>query len=291
MPTKWALLFWGDDILNRCFDKIRGGRSILYIHKDFRNDTFEQVLLDGGERLGELYQLTTVQSSNFARVYKLTVRFNNFEKRIYFKQYLCRSVWDFIKDFVRAGRAERAFRAAEMLSEEGFEAPTIIAMGKSRDSLYHAINFLVTLEVEGAEQICQLVPHLREDSKLTTKDKRDLIGAFGQTIGKMHAKGIFHGDLRLGNVLARKEENCWRFFFLDNERTRKFNCLPKKLKLKNLVQVNMYQPATISNTDRMRFFRRYRAENNGSKVEETMLIKKVLKKTSRRLRKKMKARR
>jgi hypothetical protein len=51
----------------------------------------------------------------------------------------------------------------------------------------------------------------------------------------------------------------------------------------------MFQAAVISNTDRMRFFKEYWAQNEESNIEKTMLIQKVLKKTSRRLRKKMKA--
>jgi tRNA A-37 threonylcarbamoyl transferase component Bud32 len=270
--------------LNSCFDKIRGGKCTLYVHRNFRNDTFEQALLDGGKELREHYRPTTIQSSKFARVYKFTVRFNDVDKGVYFKQYLRRSVWDFIKDFVRAGRAERAFKATEMLGENGFDTPAIIAMGKSGYGLYHTANFLVALEIEDAKHISQFI----SDNKLETRDRRKLIRAFGQTIGRMHAKGIFHGDLRLGNILARQEKDRWRFFFLDNERTRKFYRLPGRLRLKNLVQVNMFPPTAISNTDRMRFFKEYWAQNEKSETGKAALIKKVLKKTRRRLDKKEK---
>lgn len=257
------------------FDKIREGNTTLYIHKNFRNDTFEQALLNSGKELEERYQLTAIRSSRFARVYKLTVRFNGTNKGVYFKQYLCRSLWDFMKHFARANRAERAFKASEMLGKNGFDSPAIIAMGKTA-------NFLVTLEIENAKQIYQFI----SENKLNTRDKRELIRAFGRTVGQMHAKGIFHGDLRLGNILVRQENDHWRFFFLDNERTRKFYHLPAMLRLKNLVQVNMLPPTAISNTDRMRFFSEYWAQNKKNKAGKTALIKKILKKTRRRLEKK-----
>lgn len=270
--------------MNRCFDKIQGGNCTLYIHRDFRNDTFEQALLNSEKELGERYRPTTIRSSKFARVYKLTVRFDDVDKGFYFKQYLRRSVWDFIKDFVRASRAKRAFKASEMLGESGFDAPAIIAMGEFRYGLYHTTNFLVTLEIKDAKQIYQFI----SDSKLETRDRRELIRAFGQTIGRMHAKGIFHGDLRLGNVLARQEKGRWQFFFLDNERTRKFYRLPGRLRLKNLVQANMFPPALVSDTDRMRFFKEYWAQNKETGTRKAELIKKVLKKTRQRLDKKEK---
>ncbi len=289
--------------MDSCFDKIRGRNYTLYIHRNFRNDTFEQALLDSEKELKEHYQLTAIRSSKFARVYKFTVRFDDVDKGVYFKQYFYRSIWDFIKDFVRADRAERDFKATEMLGENGFDTPTIIAIGKSRYGLRHTTNFLVTLEIENAKQIYKFIserpenlttgqpsadPNLQKNHKMATRRKRELIRAFGQTIGRMHAKGIFHGDLRLGNILARQEKNRWRFFFLDNERTRKFYRLPARLRLKNLVQVNMLPPATMSNTDRMRFFREYWTQNEKAKTKKVKLIEKVLKKTHQRLSKKEK---
>ncbi|MDD5327812.1 MAG: lipopolysaccharide kinase InaA family protein [Phycisphaerae bacterium] len=260
--------------MNSCFDKIQGGNCTLYIHRDFRSAAFEQVLLAGGKKLDQHYQLTTIPASKFARVYKFAVRFDNADREVYFKQYLCRSIWDFIKDFLRPNRAERTFKAAEMLAENGFDAPVIIAMAKSNTT-----NLMVTLEVENAKQIYQLI----SEGQLKTADKRELIRAFGRTVGRMHARGIFHGDLRLGNILARRDKDRWRFFFLDNERTRKFYRLPARLRRKNLVQVNMIPPAVISNTDRVRFFREYWAQNKIAETKKTALIKKVLKKTRRRL--------
>ncbi|MFA5252583.1 MAG: lipopolysaccharide kinase InaA family protein, partial [Phycisphaerae bacterium] len=168
-----------------------------------------------------------------------------------------------------------AFRASGRLGKNGFDTPAIIAMGKTA-------NFMVTLEIENAKQIFQFI----SDNKLETRDRRELIRALGRTVGQMHARGIFHGDLRLGNVLARHEKDRWRFFFLDNERTRKFYRLPARLRLKNLVQANMFPPAAISNTDRMRFFREYWVQNEKAKTVKTALIKKVLEKTRRRLDKK-----
>jgi RIO-like serine/threonine protein kinase len=183
---------------------------------------------------------------------------------------------------VRANRAERAFKATEMLRESGFDVPSIIASGKFKSSFCRTVDFFVTLEIENAGQICRV----SSDGELGIRDKRELIQAFGQTVGRMHAMGIFHGDLRLGNVLAKKEKDRWRFFFIDNERTRKFHHLPCRLRLKNLVQMNMFRNENITDTDRMRFFRQYRAQNKECEADRAVLLKKVLEKTGYRLRKK-----
>jgi len=288
------------------FDKLRAGRlttkgCTLYIHKNFRNNTLEQALLAGGREFHERYHPIPVRSSKFTNVYKFGVRFGDSfdkaqdraEKVVYFKEYFYRSWWDFVKHFFRSSRAKRAMEAGFMLAENGFESPYVIAMGQRNFAFLTTRSFVVTLEVENSRSVYQLVSAAEK-----FQERRSFIRAFGRTIGRMHADGIFHGDLRLGNVLARKTEDRgqktedgkqWHFFFLDNERTKKFRRLPPRLRLKNLVQINMFEPGAASNTDRMRFFKEYWAENKESGFEKAVLIKKVLKKTARRLRKKMRA--
>jgi hypothetical protein len=103
----------------------------------------------------------------------------------------------------------------------------------------------------------------------------------------MHAAGIFHGDLRLGNILARKEKSGWHFFLIDNERTRKFRRLPSHLRLKNLVQANILISDCVTKTDRMRFFKSYLQKNVNIQNGHRKLAKIVDAKTSDRLRTKL----
>ena|GEM_PF-743266 len=265
------------------FDKIRHNSCTLYISKNFRNKSLEQALLSGQKRLQESYQLTSIPSSESARIYKFTINFNGVNRGVYFKQYLSKSLWKFVKRLVHTSRAKRSFVATKMLAENGFDVPAIIAMCEC-NSLFDRRDFLATLEVEKAKSIYQSICEGRQGlNRQQLRHRRGLIRAFGQTVGRMHAKGIFHGDLRLGNVLARNEEGGWRFFFLDNERTRKFSRLPCRLRVKNLVQVNMAPRGLFTNTDRMRFFKEYCTENAAAKEQKIALIRKILKRTDQRL--------
>jgi tRNA A-37 threonylcarbamoyl transferase component Bud32 len=270
--------------LDNGFDKIRRNSCTLYISRNFRNEILEQALLSGQERLQERYQLTSIPSSESARVHKFTVNFNGVDTGVYFKQYLSKPAWKFVKRLVCASRAKRAFEASRMLAENGFDVPAIIAMGECKSRFFDRRNFLATLEVEKAKPIYQIICEGRQGlSQQQLRHRRGLIRVFGQTVGRMHAKGIFHGDLRLGNVLARHAEGGWRFFFLDNERTRKFSRLPCRLRVKNLVQVNMAPRGLFTNTDRMRFFKEYCTENVTSKEHKIALIRKIVKRTDQRL--------
>jgi tRNA A-37 threonylcarbamoyl transferase component Bud32 len=278
--------------LDNDFEKIRQNNCTLYIHKQFANDCLAQGLLAGEEKLRELYVLKAIPSSESTRTDKFNISINGTKKEIYLKQYLCGSGLRFIKSIFRRSRARRAFEAALMLAKNGFDTSEVVAMGERRNGFFNGKSFLATFAVENSKAIYQLIP---EDSRVSNKEQlrswRQLIQAFGRTVGRMHAKGIFHGDLRLGNVLARQEENYWRFFFLDNERTKKFDRLPFNLRVRNLVQVNMVRKANLSNTDRMRFFREYCAETKISKKQNKSLAEKVIEKTNRRLNKKILARR
>jgi tRNA A-37 threonylcarbamoyl transferase component Bud32 len=278
--------------LDSDFEKIRQNNCTLYIHKQFTDDCLAQSLLAGEEKLREYYVLNTIPSSESTRVDKFNISIDGIEREVYFKQYLCGSALRFIKSIFQRSRARRAFEAAMMLAKNGFDTPAVIAMGECRDGFFHKKSFLATFAVENSKTIYQFIP---ENSRISDKEQlqslRQLIQAFGRTVGRMHAKNIFHGDLRLSNVLGRREGNCWRFFFLDNERTKRFDRLPFELRVKNLVQVNMVRRDNLGNTDRMRFFREYCAENKISKRQSKALAEKVIEKTNWRLNKERLARR
>jgi tRNA A-37 threonylcarbamoyl transferase component Bud32 len=274
--------------LGNSFDKIRGRNCTLFINKAFRNAELEQALTAGEKKLQERYELTPVQSSDVSRVYKFTASLNDKERCFYFKQYLYRSTLDFIKHLARPSRARRAFQATQMLEKNGFEAPVVVAMGERKSSFLDRENFLLTVEVEDAKQIKQLIPESLENfTKKQLHDMRELIRTFGNTVGRLHAVDIFHGDLRLGNVLVKREKNGWHFFLIDNERTRKFRRLPARLRLKNLVQANILISDCVTKTDRMRFFKNYLQKNINIQKGYRKLAKIVDAKTSDRLRTKL----
>jgi tRNA A-37 threonylcarbamoyl transferase component Bud32 len=276
--------------LGNSFDTIRRHNCTLFINKKFRNAELEQALTLGVKKLQESYKLTPIPSSDVSHVYKFTASLDDKERCFYFKQYLYRSSLDFIKHLVRPGRARRAFKATLMLGKNGFEAPIVVAMGEHKSSFLDRGNFLVTIEVEGAKQIHQFIPdNLENFTTEQLNDLRELIRTFGRVVGRMHAAGIFHGDLRLGNVLVRREKDGWQIFFIDNERTRRFRRLPARLRLKNLVQANMLISDCITKTDRMRFFKSYLQENTDIHGRHRKLAKKVDTKTRKRLRTKLPA--
>lgn len=233
-----------------------GGWSLL-IRAGLRANGFERVVAAGESELRRQYGAEQVPCGASSRV--LRFQLPDGGARAYYKEYFARSVWDALKHKVRASRARRAFRASRMLTAQGLETPAVLALGERPGFVRAGRCFLVTAEIADAEPLYAL---LGQDAvglaPPSLRSRRSLIRTLGHTIGRMHACGIVHGDLRPGNVLVRREDETWHLFFLDNERTRRYPWLPPWLRRKNLVQIGMIP--TLSRTDRFRFWRAYLAE-------------------------------
>jgi hypothetical protein len=116
------------------------------------------------------------------------------------------------------------------------------------------------------------------------------IAEFGQTIGRLHARGISHGDLRWSNIIIdSSDSDNSRYVLLDNERTRRYRRLPDRKRLKNLVQLNLV-PDGISRTDKLRFFYAYLKANPELTPHRKEWIRRVLAKTDFRLEQKARKR-
>lgn len=268
------------------FDKIRLSDWTVQIRKDFpKREVGKLILLDGQSDCGSR-QVARVRSSDYTRVYRCRVTFDGVGQMLYLKRYLYHSVWDFAKRLFRSSRAKCAFRASLILENGGFDTPCVVGLLERCRGPVCTDNLLLTREVAGSMKLgAYLSQFFDRPGEQSLLKKRRLISSFGETVGRMHAEGIFHGDLGLGNVLVREEEGKWRFFFIDNERTKQFSRLPGRMRLKNLVQINMFWRG-ISNTDRMRFFKAYLNENFHLESRCDEWVQKVIKETNNRLKKK-----
>ena len=272
--------------LNSEFENISHGNCIIYIHKNFRNAALEKALAAGPAVIQKHFNSEPVTASKFSRVHRFSADLANTKHHFYLKEYLYRSTWDFVKHLCRKSRARRAFEATLILSKNNLNAPAAIALVQYKTAFICKRNFLLTEEIRNCAQLYKAIAELSQaDGTESLRRKRDLISSLGRTIGRMHAAGIFHGDLRAGNVLVGKADQTWQFFFIDNERTRKFRRLPNRLRLKNLVQTNMFRK-NITRTDRLRFFKSYLQGNPMTRPNRTKWAKKVVTKTTHRLTKK-----
>ena len=203
-----------------------------------------------------------VASSGMARVAC------HLEDKIYYKEFLPRSPVEKLKALVKGSRATRARLNSEALLRAGFQAPESIAWGK----LARGREYLFSYAVPGAGVTQWLRSKLNQRDPESLALRRQLLRELGVFIGRLHATGFIHGDLRPSNVLAAKYEDKFQFSLIDNERNLRQLPPPGKLLLKNLMQLNMLLPSDITRSDRLRFFQAWHSQMRDlSEVEARLL--------------------
>lgn len=258
------------------------GRSIVLLFSDSHHSSWlqEEVL-----KLLRREDGIPVRSSPFATVLK----FQNPEtgEKFYFKEFHNRGLRDNFKTIFSFTRSRRAFKAGKLLSDLGFLTPVPIMYGSEKLFWVSQRNFLITKEVPG-QRTYQYFESIFPKPLLPEIiiEKRGLIYAAGCEIGRLHKAGISHGDLRVGNIIIDGRGVSAQFFFIDNERTRYHKIIPKKKRIKNLIQLNMVQLPQITMTDRLRFFNAYLSENPALNSERKKLIMEVYFSTMKRFCKK-----
>lgn len=226
---------------------------------------------------GKLTPLTRIESSHSAVLHKGNVE----ALTCYFKRYLIRDFKDMIKHIIRPSRARRALRGDEEVQASGFNSPRALCLMEEHISGLLRQSALVTEAIDGAPSATYWINQGFADSQ----DQRlRFLKAFGHVVGEWHSKGLYHGDMRLGNILSRPDNGEFVFYWLDNEGTKRYTTLPLSRRVNNLVQVNM--DTGLSRMDRMEFWNAYIEKNSLSVQQEKELMLKVTRKTRKRWKKK-----
>ncbi len=209
------------------------------------------------------------------------------EKEYYLKHYLFKG-W---RKRLRLGaKIARLPQIAKQLNREGFSTPEIVCVAHKGQQMFSIsvaaiaksnINELYTKNGAG---IVSNMAHFRE--------------RFGQEIGRLHAAGFIHGDLRWGNILVNNPNSDRpEFIYLDNDRTRRYswhvalllfdffaNSCFRHNQIKNLVQIHFPEKLhhhSSANWDQ--FWKGYCAENPMIQRRESYWENRVERKSLQRI--------
>jgi tRNA A-37 threonylcarbamoyl transferase component Bud32 len=207
------------------------------------------------------------------------VAFNK-KTNTYYKEFLPRNIFEKFKAFFRGSRCQRALQQTEFLRKAGLPTPDILCWGKGKKNTFlisegfTGVGFYDFLEA-------YFTPPLSRDQ---IQEKRLLFKEAGSLIGRLHSKGILHGDLRPNNVLTRKDSERFQFSFIDTESNRKKKILSPSHITKNLVQFSMIKSEHLSRTDLLRLYKSYRAEFPCiSGNDELILLRKIYSRSKKRI--------
>lgn len=228
------------------------GSHVLYVS----HAEDEPRWIDAAKRYwtGTMDDLTPVSSSRYAVVHR-GMPFPD-GPNCYFKRFLLRNGRDYFKHIFRSSRARRALIGGQAVRSRGFRAPRGYCLIESRRFGRTVESALVMEAVDDCPAVSAWIRNADPISPDERAERRQLLKAFGSEVGAWHTAGLYHGDMRLGNILCRVRNGSFDFIWLDNERTRMYRDLPLRRRLQNLVQVNMMHQG-MSRTDRLRLWKSY----------------------------------
>jgi serine/threonine protein kinase len=164
-----------------------------------------------------------------------------------------------LKDIFRESKALRSLRQAAELARFNFNVPITVAAGEQRRQQLLQKAFLLTLGVDGQPLPSVLGPVRSDARTVSLAEKRRDLKQLAAEVRRLHGLGFVHGDLVPTNIfVCRPPGQGSRFFFMDNDRTRRYpRWIPQRLWRRNLVQLNRMPLPGITLQDRLRFLRHY----------------------------------
>jgi hypothetical protein len=152
----------------------------------------------------------------------------------------------------RKSRALKSWIAANGLIVRGLLTPQPLAMIEKRFGPILRENFYICRWLDAPELNTYITGR-----QWSAPDKKQFIRSLAHTIARLHAQGIYHGDLKSNNILVRAQAASWDFFFIDLDRVYFSRSLTFQRRANNLAQINASVADVMTLRDRLRFFRIY----------------------------------
>lgn len=99
----------------------------------------------------------------------------------------------------------------------------------------------------------------RHFKSMSEAQRRDFVYSLAWFVVRLHVEGVYHHDLKGGNILVRFSGASFKFTLIDLDRVSYYFKVPLHLRLHNLAQLNASVGSPISVIDRYRFLKYYTA--------------------------------
>lgn len=202
---------------------------------------------------------------------------------IFLKRFLLRDAWDYIKRLYRPPRARSAVLANQTINHLGFRTEPMIALAEYRRFGLITQSVMITREIKNVYEVRSMMRDPEHGLRSDIARRRKALAALGHEIGLWHKSGLHHGDLRLSNVLVRVNGDEYIFYWMDNERTRRYARLPRRLRIHNLVQI-ITDPHVFSRTDMLRLWKAYKQSAEFHDPDEKDFIRTIIARTQKKRR-------
>jgi len=262
---------------------IRGSASI-WVNRSLAVPSFIDRLTDVDQLLCEP-RCQIIKDQRKIKVGRITIEIAGAQRTIYIKRYNAFSLrYQLASPFMRSG-AFRALRGAAILREIAISTAKPVAAVEDRIYGVLTKSFFISEEIVGGETADaywrnELQP-LHGQAGIDQRSR--FLVALARLFNALHARYIYHNDLKDANILAVADhaERSVSFFLLDLEGVKRYALLSEKRRVKNLVQLNRTLGRYISAADKLAFMKNYLGPSFGRRKLRRRLIEKVLRKSNR----------
>ncbi len=182
------------------------------------------------------------------------------ERSVVVKETRVRGLADRWKNLLRPPRAVRAWIAGQGLWHRTVDVADPLALVVGGPLLFPRESILVMEDLLAAERLDLRLLRLYGGplDAAARRSKRSEIGRAGRWLGDLHARGIYHGDLKAVNVFLREKHGDPSLCLVDYDRVV-FGDAPVGLRrrVKNLAQLAASVGTHVGRADRLRFWRAY----------------------------------
>lgn len=259
--------------------KQQSARGVLHVHYAVDEPWWRDVAADFWA--GRLASLERVPSSPHAEVDRGAIGPGS--SLYYCKRFLMRGPMDSLKHLVRKSRAARAVYGATLLERAGFSSPRVVCKIEERRAGLVRRSGLITEAVTEAPALNEWIRDRNLSERAGWRRRRRLFRDFGAEVGRLHGAGIYHGDMRHGNVLCQPVDDGWRFVWLDLESTRGFQRIPFDRRVRNLAQLNLW-PDDVTLGERWAFWLEYVEASKLAPAAAKQVLPRVIAETWKRWR-------
>lgn len=196
-------------------------------------------------------------------------------EEIYLKRYNTYSVWSYIEGFIRGSKAIRAWKGAIILMGNGIATAQPLAAIEWKRFGLGGKSFYITRGVSESQISVDYYREFLQDKHASLSGKRAFLRSLAKLFREIHAKNVYHNDLKDYNILVRKEGCKLRFFLLDLEGVRVYRNIPDTKRIKNLVQLNRTLGRLFSSADKVAFIRQYTKDREWKSLSRQVLRRSI----------------
>lgn len=157
------------------------------------------------------------------------VRVTHAGREYFLKRYNCGG-WAYrLKNAFRRSRARRSWLAVRRFVERQVPTPAPLLCLEERRLRLLGRSFLLFPFIAGeAGSFLDLWP------RLTGTQRHECLSRLGEIVGRMHHRGLLHGDLNWRNILAAREGGGLRFYLVDLDGSRLVTTMSQRQAVRDL---------------------------------------------------------